>query len=333
MMASPTSTPRCHHLLLLAVLLLVAGAAPSNASRALKQAGGSTLDISVDCSPGNTAINNAIGQSFFPTSTGFVDKISIWIKPNLYYVSSYELQLWSGEFGALLATSPRIDVNPSSPASWQNLTPGAATFYDFAFPASTIEMAAGAQYSWKLVRISSYSGAFAKCGNVINGNGFWLGYSKEYSSDYTFKFYLQVAPPTPAPTASPPSELQLAANPAFCVNDYRFAESDGGKVNLWQCNGHLWTHAADGSLQLSANTNFCLGVNVGSAIADGAVIDVSTCNGSDIQKWTYDALAKTMNLKASPGFCLNQHYFDQRNDGVINLWSCNGHDSQKWQLV
>eukprot|EP00746_Dinoflagellata_sp_MGD_P073634 gnl/MRDRNA2_/MRDRNA2_29853_c0_seq1.p1 gnl/MRDRNA2_/MRDRNA2_29853_c0~~gnl/MRDRNA2_/MRDRNA2_29853_c0_seq1.p1 ORF type:complete len:341 (-),score=45.17 gnl/MRDRNA2_/MRDRNA2_29853_c0_seq1:188-1210(-) len=37
------------------------------------------------------------------------------------------------------------------------------------------------------------------------------------------------------------------------------------------------------------------------------------------------------NITISNGaFCINLHYFEQRDGATINLWSANGHDSQKW---
>ena len=134
--------------------------------------------INVDCAPGNTAINSAIGQTFFP-GAATLESIEIWIKPELYYTTTYELRFYDGAFTSLLATSAPLNINSS--------TSGAPSqFYSFALP--PIVLAASQEYSWKLVRLSTYSGAFAPCGNSISGTGYWLGTTPESSgNDYSFR--------------------------------------------------------------------------------------------------------------------------------------------------
>ena len=112
-----------------------------------------TPTIMVDCSPGNIGINDAIGQSFTPQITGKMTNIAIWIKPQLYYVSSYELEIYSGDFSLqnpeLLVTSDQLDINHSEPSSWENLEPGEAKFYDFVFPEEPkVQFVSGTMYSW-----------------------------------------------------------------------------------------------------------------------------------------------------------------------------------------
>jgi len=55
----------------------------------------------------NVAINNAIGQSFRVNEATSLEKIDIWIKPELYYTTSYTLELYDGEgtSGTRLGTS------------------------------------------------------------------------------------------------------------------------------------------------------------------------------------------------------------------------------------
>jgi len=148
--------------------------------------------IVVDCGAGNIAINNKIGQSFVATSPGIVDKISVWIKPNLYYVTDYQLELYSGDFDTLLATSPIVSINELQPSSWENREPGSAGFHDFTLFHESQPMVAGETYSWMLVRVSQYSGAFTMCGDVIDGVGYWLGEHPEPNNDYSFKLFTWV---------------------------------------------------------------------------------------------------------------------------------------------
>ncbi|NVI97533.1 hypothetical protein HV824_05295 [Myxococcus sp. AM009] len=39
----------------------------------------------------NVAINNAIGQSFKLSASTALDSVDIWVKPNLYYTTSYRV--------------------------------------------------------------------------------------------------------------------------------------------------------------------------------------------------------------------------------------------------
>jgi hypothetical protein len=150
----------------------------------------SNLLINVDTTGCNTnvAINNAIGQSFQVSSPTTLDHFGIWIKPELYYTTSYNVELYDGEGtgGAKLATSSTVIVSSQ--------TSGApSTWYDFAFTAPGISLQANHAYTLKLVSLYQYSGAFSHCGNVYpSGIEYWLGYSTAFSgNDMSFRLYGQ----------------------------------------------------------------------------------------------------------------------------------------------
>ena len=143
----------------------------------------SLLDLSVSCGSGNIAINSGIAQSFYPTRSGVIDRIAIWIEPVSYRSStSYTVQVFEGEPGSnLLGESPTVTAAAGGPDQ----------FYDFRF-LSPITLIEGNQYSWKLVTQSG-SGAFNKCSDTIPGNGYWLAdlrYPERDGGDYPFKLYI-----------------------------------------------------------------------------------------------------------------------------------------------
>jgi hypothetical protein len=150
--------------------------------------------INVDTAGCNTnvAINNAIGQSFRVGAVNSLEKIEIWIKPELYYTTSYSMQLFAGEGtgGTLLATS-------ATTVTLGSQTGGTASaFQAFSFTGQNVTLQPNQAYTFRLVRLSQYSGAFSMCGNVYaDGIQYWLGYSADAPYDLSFKLY--GAPPVP----------------------------------------------------------------------------------------------------------------------------------------
>lgn len=144
--------------------------------------------INVDTAGCNTnvAINNAIGQSFQVSSATTLDHFDIWIKPELYYNTSYNVEVYDSEGtgGVKIATSATVSMGSQ--------TGGApSTWYGFDFGAAGVALQANHAYTFKLVRLSQYSGAFSHCGNVYpNGMEYWLGYSPQFSgNDVSFRLY------------------------------------------------------------------------------------------------------------------------------------------------
>ena len=140
-------------------------------------------DISVDCGAGNVAINSGIAQLFYPSASGSIEKLSIWIKPASGYETVYRVTVYhSFQPGTnLIATSKSLIVCKGSGS-----TPAPAKFYDITFP-SSVSLTQGEGYVWKLERLSKFSGGFARCPNTIEGYGFWLAKHPESRYDYSFK--------------------------------------------------------------------------------------------------------------------------------------------------
>jgi hypothetical protein len=147
----------------------------------------SSLLINVDTAGCNTnvAINNAIGQSFRLGARTQLDKFQIWIKPNLYYTTSYAVELYDGEGtgGTRLATSTSMTLGSQTGGT-------ASTWYDFSFASQGLTLEANRAYTLRLVRLSQYSGAFSMCGNVYAGGiQYWLGYSPDSPYDMSFRLF------------------------------------------------------------------------------------------------------------------------------------------------
>ncbi|KYF83867.1 hypothetical protein BE20_00030 [Sorangium cellulosum] len=141
--------------------------------------------INVDttgCNP--IAINNAIGQSFRVPAATSLDHFDIWIKPELYYTTAYNVEVYDSE------GTGGVKIATSAPVSMGSQTGGAAsTWYSFAF-GKGVSLQANHAYTFKLVRLSQYSGAFSHCGNVYaSGIEYWLGYSASSGNDMSFRLY------------------------------------------------------------------------------------------------------------------------------------------------
>ncbi len=161
---------------------LLAGAALSTPGHA--HAAEQVIAIGTDNCNTNVAINNAVGQSFQVPSATVLDRIAIWMKPELYYNTSYEVRLYSGEGtgGTLLATSNTLSLagqDDGEVTGWK----------DFSFGLS-VDLAANQAYTLQLTRLSQYSGAFSYCSNVYSGGKlYWLGTYPETGHDMSFRLY------------------------------------------------------------------------------------------------------------------------------------------------
>ncbi len=154
-------------------------AAPGHA-RAAGQVTG--LDVA-GCSS-NVAINNAIGQSFRVPSAIALDRIELYLKPNLYYDTSYNIELFDGEgpVGAPIATSAVVNLgalDDGVPIAWRG--------FSFGF---SVELAPNHTYTLRLNRLSQYSGGFGRCTNAYaNGKLYWLGSYPQSHEDMAFRVY------------------------------------------------------------------------------------------------------------------------------------------------
>ncbi|GAA4838412.1 alpha-N-acetylglucosaminidase TIM-barrel domain-containing protein [Kitasatospora terrestris] len=61
--------------------------------------------------------------------------------------------------------------------------------------------------------------------------------------------------------------------------------------------------------------------------ADGAKVDIWTCDGGANQQWTYDPTAKTL---TTMGKCLDDFAFGRTPGSKVDLWTCDGGANQQW---
>lgn len=228
-----------------------ADSVPEGAVGAVRQALSGTLVLDVPTTSCNTnvAINNAIGQSFKVPSQLNVHHLDIWIKPDLYYTTSYNLEIYDGEgtAGSKLATSTILSMNSQSSGQ-------AAGWYSFGFAVSPTLFPAHA-YTFRLVRLSTYSGAFSSCGNVYaDGIEYWLGASASSREDISFRLY--------------------KATPGAVLGDA-------------PCNSHVQLRSWKGDLLLRPDT--AQGVTTGTT-ASPWTVECPTGGGVDLRSWKGDLL-------------------------------------------
>jgi hypothetical protein len=136
------------------------------------------------------AINSGIAQSFRVDAQIQLDRIEMWIKPELYSTTWYAMEVFAGEGtgGAKIATSPTTLTLNSQTAG----TPSG--FYAFSISSLGLTLQPNQAYTFRLVRLSQNSGSFSRCGNVYpNGNEYRQGTIAELGYDLSFKLY-NVAP-------------------------------------------------------------------------------------------------------------------------------------------
>jgi hypothetical protein len=95
-------------------------------------------------------------------------------------------------------------------------------------------------------------------------------------------------------------------------------------LNGWHT-GATGTHAA--AAIIGAGSEKCLDVP-GANFTNGQVVDISTCNGSSQQSWTYTS---TGELTTDGGkYCLEVYNSATANNSEVDIWTCNNTQTQEW---
>jgi hypothetical protein len=85
------------------------------------------------------------------------------------------------------------------------------------------------------------------------------------------------------------------------------------------------THAA--ATIIGTGSGKCLDVP-GANFANGQVVDISTCNGSSQQSWTYTS---TGELTIDGGkYCLEVYNSATANNSRVDIWTCDNTQTQEW---
>jgi beta-glucanase (GH16 family) len=112
-----------------------------------------------------------------------------------------------------------------------------------------------------------------------------------------------------------------------CVDDYGAGTTNGGKIDLYACNGtkaQNWTIATDGTVRALGG---CLTAS-GSGTAAHTAIVWDTCNGSSGQQWRIESDGSLLN--PGSGLCLDDTSSVTTNGNALQLYPCNGTSAQIW---
>jgi formate-dependent nitrite reductase cytochrome c552 subunit len=105
--------------------------------------------------------------------------------------------------------------------------------------------------------------------------------------------------------------------------------NNGGKVQVWQCNGQpqqQWS--LNGNALVNAG-GMCLDVHQPDMRNNGGKVQVWQCNGQPQQQWSLNGNA----LVNAGGMCLDVHQPDMRNNGgKVQVWQCNEQPQQQWRF-
>ena len=137
-------------------LLFAAGLASAGTASAADR----LIDVDTAGCQNNVAINGAIGQSFKLGAQASLDSIDIWIRPNLYYYTTYRVDLYAGEGGGTLLGSSAQFTLGCQQTGYSCGTAAVADWRGFSFAGQNVTLQPNTAYTFKLVRLSQYSGAF-----------------------------------------------------------------------------------------------------------------------------------------------------------------------------
>lgn len=139
------------------------------------------------------------------------------------------------------------------------------------------------------------------------------------------------------------TEFRSAQNANFCLDAASDQPVNGGKVQMWTCNGapqQKWMVDAYGHLQ-NAWSGLCLDADKPSL--DGVPPRLPQRDGVQLHQWDCTALAKNQLWKTSNGatmalvladpygVCLDANPTGMANGSEVRTWSCNGSAPQSWK--
>ncbi|NUR03338.1 MAG: hypothetical protein HOY79_44540 [Streptomyces sp.] len=114
-----------------------------------------------------------------------------------------------------------------------------------------------------------------------------------------------------------------------CVDVDTNANTDGKKVQLWDCNGvsgQQWTAAADGTLRAFGK---CLDIDA-NASADNSLVELWDCNGVGGQQWLPRSDGSLYNPQS--GRCLDDPNGITTSGTQLQIYDCNQLPPQEWRF-
>ncbi len=286
-----------------------------------------------------TGVNGGYGQQYDPTITGALP-LSRLVYRDLAVTSDEQFHWWtalSGELGCSPTTSGTCatSVNGNGwndgllyydPAFATNgnqaiyptkrfyvlgqyskfVRPGAVRFPVTGAPSGVQVLASSANGTWTLVVTNSSTTAqnFDVHFNARNA----ISPTAAYRTSATEN----LASVAPATVSGATASL---ATPAQSVTTYTFAQNGGSAVKT---GASAFTGTQSGK---------CLD-DASQSTADGAIIDLYTCNGGANQQWTYTAASELRVYDR----CLDASAGGTANGTPLILYTCNGRLNQKWTL-
>ena len=125
-----------------------------------------------------------------------------------------------------------------------------------------------------------------------------------------------------------PPPLPIVNAGSLCLDvDAPAQHTDGGRVQLWACNGsdqQSWTIRGRQVVSLAGK---CLDVEATAMRTNGGRVQVWACNGSPQQSWVLRGGV----LRNQGGKCLDANLATfKQNGGLVQVWDCNGSAQQRW---
>jgi hypothetical protein len=136
--------------------------------------------------------------------------------------------------------------------------------------------------------------------------------------------------PAASRTTTPPPAGKLIVGAASnrCVDVTDEGNSDGTRLQIWDCNGKAWQRwvfRSDGSVR---SQGMCMDIAWASR-DNGAAIQIARCNGGWAQRFTLNAAGDLVNPAADK--CVTVTDRRTGNGAPLELWECAGTGNQKWR--
>ncbi|AGL19112.1 endo-1,4-beta-xylanase [Actinoplanes sp. N902-109] len=136
--------------------------------------------------------------------------------------------------------------------------------------------------------------------------------------------------PPPSGTTPPPSSGDakriLGAQSGRCIDVPNASQSNGTRVQLYDCNGQsnqAWTQSSTN--QLTVYGTMCLDA---AGTANGSAVQIYSCNGQANQQWTVTSSGTITNGQS--GRCLD--VWGTGNGQQVQIYDCNGQANQRFTL-